>query len=313
MVIFNKLKKGLTMVELAVVLVIIGVIVGISIAAYKGVKNTTVHIEWQTLMDEAYSALIRYGSERGYLPKEADWKDVFSKTVNDFTYGGSVVYKVKFNGITDTDYVPGGKICSLKASDFQGADHTVFSLSENSARGSYKLASKNISLEELKTALKCPGKETPLQITTSYIPEQSGGSSYYGVIYAIGGQPYRENGEQKYDWCIEVTATGNEISCVNGQRYNLQNMPTLLTNASPNVKEYRLFTVSDQCKPGFNNAWIKKSVAEILFKQDNELQTFASFNLPITVNVKDKTGTIAKKTLNLTHVQTGTAINGDCN
>lgn len=88
----RKFQKGFTLIELAVALVIIGILVSMAIGAYRGVKSTTVHVQWQVLMNEANDALVRFAADHGYLPlNQAEFDTMFNKRVDDFNYGGKPI------------------------------------------------------------------------------------------------------------------------------------------------------------------------------------------------------------------------------
>ncbi len=72
-----------------------------------------------------------------------------------------------------------------------------------------------VSLTELQTKLKCPYTEEYLRILNNELPYGFENSTYNATVYAEGGVPFTSGG--RYRWCVEdpngVDATGLDFLC----------------------------------------------------------------------------------------------------
>ena len=88
-----KLNNGFTLVEMAIVLVIIGLLLGSILSPLSAQMNQRNYAETRNNMDEAREAIIAYGMSRGYLPCPAI---SYQNGAEDRSTTGSCIKRVGF-------------------------------------------------------------------------------------------------------------------------------------------------------------------------------------------------------------------------
>jgi prepilin-type N-terminal cleavage/methylation domain-containing protein len=106
-----KNRKGFTLIELAIVLVIIGALVGVGASIMGPLTKRAKLIETRNIMDAAVESLISYGAANDKLPATGSFSSTV-KNPND-AWTKSLYYILDTN-LTDTSV---GGICGRKTTD----------------------------------------------------------------------------------------------------------------------------------------------------------------------------------------------------
>ncbi|WP_168719337.1 type II secretion system protein [Thermosulfurimonas marina] len=227
-----KANQGFTLIELAITLVIIGILLGMG-AGLVGllIKRSRYNENLERLRSNV-EALIGYAlTHNGRLPSSANCsqalkyiKDVWGK---DFvcviapelsSTGTCARQKTSLQVI---DYNEGNQTKSdLAFVIFSGGPNYNLQTASNSPiriytpdtasvddnpsdlnrPESYDDMVQYVSLNELKAKLKCPYREEYLRILNNELPSGYENSTYNARVYAAGGVPF--TGEA-YEWCVE--------------------------------------------------------------------------------------------------------------
>lgn len=309
----RRFQKGFTLVELAVTLIIIGVMVSIAVGAYRGVRSTTVHVQWQVLMSEAYTALVRFAADYGYLPpNQTEFDKIFSKRVDDFNYGGKIEYNVIDNDVSMTAFKEGGQICSLTNNDVSenpagSGKRVVVTLSEEPLNRKGRLADKEIQLAELKSALKCSATGMPLSVVNQYLPVYKTDKSY-SVNIKISGGILPEHG--RYEFCVEIKPEDNQkLKCRHSASYIVK--PDLFNNIFIDTPMEGV-KISPNCTNDQN--WSPNGDPKLVINKISigSIEQLSPGTLPIKIFVRDSAGNEASKELVLPIESPPLTLTTDC-
>lgn len=289
MAIIKRKQNGFTIVELAVTLVVIGVIVLVALGAYKGVRGTMVHVQWQAAIDDAYAALIEFAYKEGYFPaNQAEFDDIFNKKVDEYSYGGKVGYDNVAPAIADSTPSSYNKLCVLTNEDISNANQVVFSLKENS-RGNRKgkLEDRNVTLAEIQADLRCKASEH-LSLSDSVLPTSYPDKDFLTSVLAYGGNPFSDG---TYTWCVEVPPI-KDMKCATSNTTKPVDMINFFNDLQtfPSAKP---FVFSTNCL-GITG-WTRSAYLSLVFKRSDKRRSWGSDSIPLTVYVKDASGTIASR------------------
>ncbi len=241
--------RGFTLIELAIVLVIIGLLVGMG-AGLIGLLIKRVHYnQTRERLDANVEALI--GGFRGCIPATDNssskfgycdfsalrnrtdaWREDFVCLVAD-----EIANYTSFSGRRDCDACA-RRTTSLKVRDemdngalheniafvliSKGPDHKLQTEINNDTvqidlpGDSYDDLVRYVTLTELKAKLKCEYAEERLRILNNGLPYGFVGSNYNATVYAAGGVPFTLGG--RYKWCVEDPKNVDaeiDFSCAN--------------------------------------------------------------------------------------------------
>ena len=214
------MKKGFTLIEMAIVLVILGIVIGIGsgimvrLVRFNKIRTTRLDI------DSAVKSVIGYAKVNGKLPDNSTFPSlhtkldaydqkliyVYSDRLNRYNicnatnssltlqdnYTNSTVNNVAFMVFSKGDDYRSDTTCNgTTVNDTEAC-------SGNITTNSVKDIERVVTMDELKSDLNC-GK--PLRIITGELPTAMVGQQYNATIYAQGG-----NGN--YSWCCNGTLPG---------------------------------------------------------------------------------------------------------
>jgi len=205
------LKKGFTLVEIAIALVILGLIIGIGTATMIQFIKWNKRQQTEKLVESAVNELIGQSSNGSIslssLPKLVDAYSqkinfVIASKLTPSYLGNATICDLKDTELTLYDNGTGttvGNVAFLAFSN--GSDYTSNTYCNgilvtkntpctgNVTTDSTKDIIKFITLPELKQYLGCPGN--PLHILNNELPVAYVGDNYTAVLYASGGiKPY---------------------------------------------------------------------------------------------------------------------------
>lgn len=301
-------QKGFTIVELAVTLVVIGVIVLMAMGAYKGIRGSMVHIQWQALMNDAYSTLMKYAYDEGYLPKnQADFDNVFIKKVDDYSYGGTVGYVNVDPAVTNDSLSIIKKLCGLTNNDISNSNHVVFTLRELS-RGNRagKLADKDVTLADVQAALKCL-PATTLSISDPKLPISYPDKDYRTSVYAYGGIPFAGN---TYEWCVEVPPL-KDLKCAASKATKPVDLVLFFNELQTSVGTPVPFSTNCLGVSG----WARTSQFNLVFFRDDKRRYLGADSIPFKVYARDAGGTYYSRSFDFVNFGLYVPLvkNGECN
>ena len=238
-------NKGFTLIELAIILVIIGILVSLGVALIGPLTKRAKYIESKEIVDAATESVIGYGASNRRLPTTAEFpgavrnpKDAWTKTL---------YYVVDANLTTiptgTTDAICGRKTTAITVRYCTNVDCSTYNDIPNvafviiSGADNYNIQTHNISnmvtVYEVDTPniddyhadmnrpepyddivkwvtldelrIKAGCVGPQLKILNNELPYGFQGSPYSAVVYADGGVPFPPD-VGKYRWCTQGTA-----------------------------------------------------------------------------------------------------------
>jgi prepilin-type N-terminal cleavage/methylation domain-containing protein len=234
-------SRGFTLVEVAIVLVIVGLLVGVG-SSMVGVLSTAVMVrQTKDTMDAVAQSVTSWASSNNDIPNVAGFSTAAKSPVD--AWGRSFVYLYDSNlyaatptkdticgrrsaAITVVTTDPVATINNVAFAVLSSSDDATFAstltgtgnlnggalstLASGSITGSVSVNANNsdivrwVTLDELRSKIGCQG--SPLKILNNDLPSGSASSSTYSAtIVADGGVQY--TAPDSYSWCVQ-TATG---------------------------------------------------------------------------------------------------------
>ncbi len=222
-------RRGFTLIELAIVLVLIGLLVGMG-AGLIGLLVKRVHYnQTRERLDANVEALI--GGFRGCIPATDNASTAFGYCNLSVLRNRTDAWREDFLCLVADEIANYNSYCdacarrttSLKVVDemdnnatheniafvliSKGPDHRLQTDIGNDTveihvpGRAYDDLVRYVTLNELKAKLKCEYAEERLRILNNELPYGFVGSSYNATVYAEGGVPFPSDG--KYRWCVE--------------------------------------------------------------------------------------------------------------
>jgi len=229
------MKKGFTLIELAMVLIIIGILLGGGISVFGILTKRSKVKETQNIIDQDVQIVKTFVANQKRLPSSDEFKeiaktqDIWDKTLgykyaknlteeNSICYENSTPLEIKICKNKDCSEVedtvknvaflilsPGENLNSQTdlSTDtvkiYLPGIKTDDNTSDSNIEQPYDDIVKWATLNELKQLTDC--KEEKLHILNNEIPYGFQNSAYDAKIYAQGGLVYDSGG--KYAWCYE--------------------------------------------------------------------------------------------------------------
>ncbi len=239
----NKLHKAsaFTLIELAIVLVVIGILVGMGVGLVGMLTKRAKYNEAKEVVDAAVESVINFAAFNNRLPTSSGFpsvvresKDPWGKELVYFPAPGLDSNSTNICGLRKTDLkvwqcqdascssyttidnvafavVSGGLNYNVQTSNASGIikvyDYGTDNVDDYPDDGinrpeKYDDIVKWVTLYELQTKLQCQkGDKGRLTILNNELPYGFVGSNYEATVYADGGIPFDSGG--KYKWCIE--------------------------------------------------------------------------------------------------------------
>jgi prepilin-type N-terminal cleavage/methylation domain-containing protein len=235
---FNN-NSGFSLVELSIVLVIIGLLVGLGSSMIGPMMNFTKVRETRDMMDAALQSIIGSASSSNSIASDTTFPTIAKASMDAWGRSFIYLYDVNLYSATPTkDTIcgrrsttltlvttdPAATISNVAFALFSAADNTAF---KSSLNGTYKGAITNalitasgaatgtvtvtgpnsdlvrwVTLDELRGKIGCQG--APLKILNNELPSGSASSYLDTMVYADGGVP--DLGVSgKYWWCVQNT------------------------------------------------------------------------------------------------------------
>ncbi|MCI4625733.1 MAG: type II secretion system GspH family protein, partial [Candidatus Magnetoovum sp. WYHC-5] len=226
------LQDGLTLIEMAVVLVIVGIILGMGANLLGPLIDMQNVNKTKNIVDAARESVIGYTAQNKRLPTSSEFKGVVTKAIDgwnqnllyliDSTLGStnnicgrkttSVTVRSCIDnsncasGTANVDYVDIKNIAFLAASN--GSDYILETNTSSSPIMVYKNEKIGdttyddiviwTTLGELRTQIGCSGE--PLRIINNELPYGYAGTNYNAAIYVEGG-----SNTSMYKWCLDTS------------------------------------------------------------------------------------------------------------
>ncbi|MFH0710569.1 MAG: prepilin-type N-terminal cleavage/methylation domain-containing protein [Pseudomonadota bacterium] len=223
------MKKGFTLVELSIVMVIIGLLIGGSMQGLRMMRDRAKVLETKQQLDALKEAIYGYALNTNTLP--ATLADLNSTALERDSWGNTILYRPDAALLTDpcrpastlsttsgdfiqTDIafilVSRGKDYSI-AHTTLGLDTPLFNQRDHDsdpATSEYDDHFLSITRAQLQSNINCQQNE--LQILNSRLPIATQGVSYSGTIASSGG-----NGTYAYTYNGAATTTINGVTFTN--------------------------------------------------------------------------------------------------
>jgi len=258
-------SRGFTLVEVAIVLVIVGLLVGVG-SSMVGVLSTAVMVrQTRDTMDAVTQSVTSWASSNNGIPNVAGFSTA-AKTPVD-AWGRSFVYLYDGNlyaaaptkdticgrrsaALTVTSTDPVATISNVAFVVLSSGNDALFTstltgtgnlnggalstLASGSITGSVSVNANNsdivrwVTLDELRSKIGCQG--SPLKVLNNDLPSGSASSSSYSAtIVADGGVQY--TAPDSYSWCVQ-TATAAAPASLLFQKPNASGVATPITNVA---------------------------------------------------------------------------------
>ncbi|MDO8281795.1 MAG: prepilin-type N-terminal cleavage/methylation domain-containing protein [Thermodesulfovibrionia bacterium] len=238
-------KRGFNIVEMAIVLVVVGMLIAIGVVMLIPLTNRMKHKETEKTIADAAEAVIGFADINHRLPTAAEFIDVAVKATD--TWGNNLVY------IPDPNLVIADSICVANASDTEvdvcgdpscatpidNADNSAFlilsagpnlNIQTNTAVSPIKVYNEGLPgiddytpvmnrpqsyddifkwvvLPELRLRAGCEG--SLLRILENPLPSGLISQAYDTDIFATGGVPWADGGDadaaDDYRWCVTAS------------------------------------------------------------------------------------------------------------
>ncbi len=231
--------KGFTLVELAIVLVIIGMLIAVGAGMMGPLVKTAKYNETRETVNAAVSGMIGFGTTNNRLPNTTEFPSTV-RTPKD-SWNNSLYYIPDASLINTT----AGGICGRKTTGISivlcpdsgcaAPTSTIpniafavisgaanFNIQTGNSAGTVRVYNPDIAgidnyagdmtrleayddivkwmtLDELRIRSGCTGAQ--LKIINSELPSGKSGSSYSATVFPDGGAPYAAGG--KYRWCVQ--------------------------------------------------------------------------------------------------------------
>jgi prepilin-type N-terminal cleavage/methylation domain-containing protein len=201
------MKKGFTLIELSIVLVIIGLLIGGSIQATKSMRDRSKVIETQQQLEALKEAIYGFALNTNTLP--ATLADLNATALERDAWGNAILYRADMvlrtdpcsptssNSTTSGDFAQTdiAFILSSRGKDYStaqtilGLDTPLFNQGRdhdsNPGTPDYDDRFLSITRAQLQNSINCQQNE--LQILNSRLPIATQGRSYSGAIASSGG------------------------------------------------------------------------------------------------------------------------------
>jgi len=262
--------RGFTLVEMAIVLVIVGLLVGVG-SSMVGVLSTAVSVrQTKDSMDAVTQSVTSWASSNNSIPDKTGFTTV-AKTPLD-AWGRPFVYLYDSNlyaaaptkdticgrrtaALTVVTTDPAATISNVAFAVLSSSDDAVFTstltgtgnlnggalgtvASPGSITGSVTVNANNsdivrwVTLDELRSKIGCQG--SPLKILNNELPSGSATSSTYSAtIVADGGVPLNFTPltpPDIYSWCVQTTTVNVAPAGLTFQKPNVSGVATPITN-----------------------------------------------------------------------------------
>ena len=240
------MRRGFSLLELAIGLVVLGIITGIGIGMVKWLVKTYHINQNRSKLSADASALISSvaqnngnfsGDCRSFLPYPKDeWdRDIICVSAEELKeYNVCALrktsLKVKEEGGNETENVAfvlisGGENLNVQTGIDNSTNGTVVRIYPYGKPGiddypddflrkePYDDAVKFVKLEDLKEKVGCPYSHEKLHIATLSLPASGEGETYNASVYAVGGV----TDDGSYNWCYNGTlaSAGIKVYCGN--------------------------------------------------------------------------------------------------
>jgi prepilin-type N-terminal cleavage/methylation domain-containing protein len=237
---YTQNKRGFTLVEMALVLVVIGIVIGIGAGMIGPLMSLSKTRETKEFLGSTVESVNSWAASSNSLPNTAGFASV-AKSPND-AWGRNFIYLFDnslYAAAPTKDTICGRKTTPLSivnngvspavtitniafAIISQGED----ALTQTTLNGTLNGAAINgvitgsgtatgtitldanvsdivrwVTLDELRTKVGCQGAQ--LRITTNELPFGYNNTAYSANVYADGGVPFSSGG--KYSWCIQTS------------------------------------------------------------------------------------------------------------
>jgi prepilin-type N-terminal cleavage/methylation domain-containing protein len=244
------MKKGFTLIELSIVLVIIGLLIGGSIQATKSMRDRSKVIETQQQLEALKEAIYGFALNTNTLP--ATLADLNATALERDAWGNAILYRADTALIAD----PCSPVASIsttsgdfaqtdiafvlvsRGKDYQlplptvNVDTPLFNQGDhdtNPATPEYDDRFLSITRAQLQSNINCQQNE--LQILNSRLPIATQGRSYSGTIASSGG-----NGAYTYTYNGAATTVINGITFRNiAGEGNYSGTPITATSSTINI------------------------------------------------------------------------------
>lgn len=296
-----KKQDGLTLIELAVVLVVIGIILGMASNLIGPLTNMQSVNKSKNIIDAAVESIVGFSAQQKRLPSSSELKTVITRSTDgwnqDITYlldstlgaTNNICGRKTTNlsvrncidnsdcttGTANVDYIDISNIAFIAASngsnytldtDISGNPIIVYK-NEKTSSTEYDDIIKWTTLGQLRTKIGCEG--APLRIVNNELPYGYAGTNYTAIIYAEGGA-----NTKIYNWCVDTS-----------------DFPTEFIDPTSGC------TVPVNCYSANDSDWIGSSNVQILGPGSSNSE---SGSYRIKVYVKDGDSNCAEKTYVLT-------------
>jgi prepilin-type N-terminal cleavage/methylation domain-containing protein len=259
-------SRGFTLVEVAIVLVIVGLLVGVG-SSMVGVLSTAVMVrQTKDTMDAVAQSVTSWASSNNDIPNVAGFSSAAKSPVD--AWGRSLVYLYDSNlyaatptkdticgrrsaAITVVTTDPVATINNVAFAVLSSSDDATFAstltgtgnlnggalstLASGSITGSVSVNANNsdivrwVTLDELRSKIGCQG--SPLKILNNDLPSGSASSSTYSAtIVADGGVQY--TAPDSYSWCVQTATVNQPPATLTFQKPNASGVATPITTVA---------------------------------------------------------------------------------
>ena len=222
--------NGFTLIELSIVLVIIGLLVGLG-AGMIGPLTTFVKVrETRDLQDASLQSIISWAASSNTLPNNTNFPTIAKSRVDAWGQDLIYLYDATLYSATPTkDTICGRRSTSLKLFSSYSSSNVAFAIlsradnpafkskldgvtitTSGTATGTINSSGLNgdiirwVTLDELRSKIGCQG--APLKIVNNELPYGALPNNYSVKLMADGGVPFTT--PASYKWCVNTLPTG---------------------------------------------------------------------------------------------------------